>query len=123
MFNKWKNMYNELVAHVEELEKTNDDLWRTYSNLTIQWAKSINALNLKYSTMIEALEEENFNLKKELGMCVNCDTNILNEALEALEPIFNKFGTHLVLQTITDFFKYEDSDIHTDQGTLWERGF
>jgi hypothetical protein len=37
-------------------------------------------------------------------MCANCDTNILNEAFIALEPIFEQYGKRNVIDAIHDYF-------------------
>jgi hypothetical protein len=57
-------------------------------------------------------------------MCINCDTNILNEALGALEPVFDQFGKREVINAIHDYFHAGQPDIkNVNQDTLWERGF
>jgi hypothetical protein len=37
-------------------------------------------------------------------MCANCDTNIVNEVMEALDPIFESFGEQEVLDIIHDYY-------------------
>lgn len=56
-------------------------------------------------------------------MCVNCDTNILNEALGALQPVFEQFGKREVINTIHDYFHAGQPDIKVNQVTLWDSGF
>lgn len=56
-------------------------------------------------------------------MCVNCDTNILNEALVALEPVFEDFGKREVINAIHDYFHAGQPDINVTDATLWEKGF
>lgn len=56
-------------------------------------------------------------------MCVNCDTNILNEALVALEPVFEEYGKREVINAIHDYFHAGQPDINVTDATLWERGF
>jgi hypothetical protein len=43
-------------------------------------------------------------------MCVNCDTNILNEALEALDTIFQQHGEYNTLFILNDYYEAKFSD-------------
>jgi len=47
-------------------------------------------------------------------MCVNCETNILNEALIALDPIIEQHGEYNVLFILNDYYenKYRDAFSH-----------
>ena len=47
-------------------------------------------------------------------MCVNCDTNILNEALETLDTIFQQHGEYNTLFILNDYYenKYRDAFSH-----------
>jgi len=47
-------------------------------------------------------------------MCVNCDTNILNEVLIALDPIIEQHGEYNVLFILNDYYenKYRDAFLH-----------
>jgi hypothetical protein len=47
-------------------------------------------------------------------MCVNCDTNILNEALVALDTIFQQHGEYNTLFILNDYYenKYRDAFSH-----------
>ena len=53
-------------------------------------------------------------------MCVNCDTNILNEALEALKPVFEDHGKRQVIDVIHDYFHAGQPDNNVTDATLWE---
>ena len=44
-------------------------------------------------------------------MCVNCDLNVLNEALEALKPVFESFGKRETINAIHDYFHAGQPDI------------
>lgn len=56
-------------------------------------------------------------------MCVNCDLNVLNEALAALEPVFEQYGKRETINAIHDYFHDGQPDINVTHDTLWERGF
>lgn len=43
-------------------------------------------------------------------MCVNCDTNILNEALEILDPIFQQHGEYNTLFIINSYYEEKFAD-------------
>jgi len=43
-------------------------------------------------------------------MCVNCDTNILNEALIALDPIIEQHGEYNVLFILNDYYENKFAD-------------
>jgi hypothetical protein len=47
-------------------------------------------------------------------MCVNCDTNILNEVLETLDTIFQEHGEYNTLFILNDYYenKYRDAFLH-----------
>ena len=47
-------------------------------------------------------------------MCVNCDTNILNEVLETLDTIFQQHGEYNTLFILNDYYenKYRDAFLH-----------
>ena len=47
-------------------------------------------------------------------MCVNCDTNILNEVLIALDPIIEQHGEYNTLFILNDYYenKYRDAFSH-----------
>ena len=47
-------------------------------------------------------------------MCVNCDTNILNEVLIALDPIIEQHGEYNTLFILNDYYenKYRDAFQH-----------
>jgi hypothetical protein len=47
-------------------------------------------------------------------MCVNCDTNILNEALIALDPIISEHGEYNTLFILNSYYeaKYRDAFYH-----------
>lgn len=54
-------------------------------------------------------------------MCVNCDNNILNEAFNALEPVFEQFGKREVISEIHHYFHYIQPNINENQPTLWDK--
>lgn len=43
-------------------------------------------------------------------MCVNCDTNILNEVLIALDPIIEQHGEYNVLFILNDYYENKFAD-------------
>lgn len=53
-------------------------------------------------------------------MCVNCDTNILNEVLEILDPIFQQHGEYNTLFILNDYYenKYRDAFQHPSRISL-----
>ncbi len=43
-------------------------------------------------------------------MCANCDTNIVNDVMLALDPIFEEFGKQEVLDIIHDYYHNRHRD-------------
>ena len=56
-------------------------------------------------------------IKENKNMCINCEGNILNEALVALEPVFEQFGKREVINAIHDYFHAGQPDINVMQVT------